>query len=120
MLTYLSFIYSFIFFLFCIAFRRETHESIFYKQREDLQDWEKKLQKREELLCELRKTLNLREEKANVNDSNLRQKEKDLEELEKKIDVSRSKVKEREDDISSRLEHVVEKERVGFFTGCAV
>lgn len=71
-----------------------------------------KLQKEDEMLIELRRTINQREENANEKDRNLKQKERDLEELEKKIDLSNSKLTEREDDINNRLADLIVKERV--------
>ncbi|OMO83566.1 putative nuclear matrix constituent protein 1-like protein-like protein [Corchorus capsularis] len=89
---------------------REAHQETFYKQREELNEWEKKLNKGEERLSELRRILNLREEKVNENDRLLKQKERSLEEAQSKIDISTFKLKEMEDDVSKRLADLVTKE----------
>ncbi|XVF42978.1 hypothetical protein PTKIN_Ptkin02bG0003500 [Pterospermum kingtungense] len=90
---------------------REAHQATFYKQREDLNEWEKRLNKEEERLTELRRTLTQREEKANENDRLLKQRERSLEELQNKIDISTLKLKEMEDDINKRFEDLISKEK---------
>ena len=95
------------------AFRREAHQATFYQQREELNEWEKRLNKGEERLTELRRILNHREEKANENDRLLKQRERSFEQLQNKIDLSTLKLKEMEDDASKRFEDLISKEKVG-------
>lgn len=97
------------------AVRQDAHKASFYKQREELIDWEKKLQESEKKLSQDRRLLNEREEKANQNDRMLRQREKTLEEYENKSEFCKLSVKEKENDINRRFEELVMKEKVGFF-----
>nr|KJB10427.1 hypothetical protein B456_001G200600 [Gossypium raimondii] len=90
---------------------QEAHEITMSKQREDLWEWEKRLQDAEERLAKSQRYVNQREERANENDRLLKQKEKDLEEAQKKIDAANQTLKEKEDDINSRLTNLTLKEK---------
>ncbi|WCJ35695.1 Nuclear matrix constituent protein 1 [Euphorbia peplus] len=90
---------------------KEAHEASFYKQRQEVLEWERKLQKGEDKLCELRKTLNHKEERANENERVIEQKGKDLEETENKITLSIAKLREKEDDINNQLSDLALKEK---------
>ncbi|XP_050221041.1 nuclear matrix constituent protein 1 isoform X2 [Mercurialis annua] len=90
---------------------REAHHATFYKQREDLLEWEKKLKNQDEKLSELGSALKQSEEKVNESDRIFEQKERDLEEAEKKIDISYAKLREKEDDMNNRLADLAVKEK---------
>ncbi|KAK5819555.1 protein CROWDED NUCLEI 1-like [Gossypium arboreum] len=90
---------------------QEAHEITMSKQREDLWEWEKRLQDAEERLAKSQRYVNQREERANENDRLFKQKEKDLEEAQKKIDAANQTLKEKEDDINSRLTNLTLKEK---------
>lgn len=79
-----------------------------------MKEWERKLQQREDMLCDGRQNLGVREKKTIETEKNLKQKEKDLEVLEKNIDVSSSLLKEKEAEISRRVADVNAEEKVCF------
>lgn len=92
--------------------RKDAHETSLSKQREDLLDWERKLQEGEERLCEARRILNQREERVNEIDRSFKQKESELEEAQKKIDKANMDLKKKDEDTSQRLANLIVKEKV--------
>ncbi|XP_061339258.1 protein CROWDED NUCLEI 3 [Gastrolobium bilobum] len=94
-----------------IAADRESFEATFYKEREDLKEWERKLRQREDMLCDGRLNLGEREEMSIEAEKNLKQRERDLEVLERNIDSSNSLLKEKEAEISRRVADLVVEEK---------
>ncbi|KAM3363617.1 nuclear matrix constituent protein 1 [Capsicum galapagoense] len=90
---------------------RETYETNLSRQREDLQEWERKLQAAEERLADGRRLLNQREQRANDTDTILSQKKNDLEDEQRKIVIANSVLRKKEDDMSSQIENLTHMEK---------
>ncbi|KAI3963393.1 hypothetical protein MKW98_022815 [Papaver atlanticum] len=82
---------------------REMHEVSLRKQKEELQAWERLLQKREERQLESWRILNQREDRGNKNVMTLTLKLKDLEEAERNIDTNTLNLGNEEDEKNIRL-----------------
>ncbi|QCD89714.1 hypothetical protein DEO72_LG4g660 [Vigna unguiculata] len=96
-----------------LATDRQSFDATFYKEREDLKEWERKLQQRENMLSNGRQNISEKEKMIVETEKNLKQKERDLDMLEKKVNSSSSLLKEKEAEIIRRIADInVEEKKV--------